>query len=176
MTLSVINPSMDNGLRQRELTRRLWAGTIVITALCSHSTTLLMSSIQPAPSAAPKAQWNNEEVLALLNHLDANKSQGEGAGNFKDVTFSNAVTSIAPFHSSGPPKTVKHCKTKWASVRQLFSLLSHALTLTTKYFRLNQYIRPLRPIRMFRVPTGITPTVRIFKAPLLPLFSIPIHL
>ena len=109
---------MDNRLRQQELARQLWAGTTVIAALCSHSSSLLMS-MQPQ---APKAHWNTQEVLGLLDHLEANKSQGEGAGNFKDATFSGVVTTIAPLLSAGPTKTVKHCKTKWASVRLSLSL------------------------------------------------------
>ena len=60
-TLIIISQSMDNRLRHRELTHRLWAGTTVTTALCLHSTTLLMS----IPS--PKAQWNDQEVHKLLD-------------------------------------------------------------------------------------------------------------
>ena len=65
---------------------------------------------------SPKAQWNDQEVHILLDYLNANKSQGEGARNFKDSTFNGALTIIAPLLSAGPPKTIKHCKTKWASV------------------------------------------------------------
>jgi hypothetical protein len=152
---------MDNHqllVRPRQLTRRLWAGTIVIATLCSHCATLLMS-IQPTPP--PKAQWNNEEILALINHLDANKSQGEGAGNFKEVTYNSAATAIASFHTSGPQKTAKHCRTKWGNVRLIFLLLSHTIIF---FFRLKPLIRLLRPIRTSREPTGITPTVQMFKA------------
>lgn len=101
---------MDNRFRRRELAHRLWAGTTVIASLCSHSAILLMSG------QTPKAQWNDQEILALVDYLETNKSQGEGAGSFKDSTFSGAVTAVSPFLSGGPPKTVKHCKTKWASV------------------------------------------------------------
>jgi hypothetical protein len=49
---------MEHRFRERALTRRLWAGTTVIAALCSHSSILLMSSVQPPiqVQAAPKAQ------------------------------------------------------------------------------------------------------------------------
>ena len=111
---------------RRQFIRRLWAGTVVITALCSHCATLLMS-IQPTPSQSPKAQWNSEEISALINHLEAQKSQGEGAGNFKNVTFNNAAAAVAPHHSSGPIKTLRHCKTKWANVGRFFHRC-HTLT------------------------------------------------
>jgi hypothetical protein len=109
---------MEHRFRERALTRRLWAGTTVIAALCSHSSILLMSSVQPPNQvqAAPKAQWDAKEVLGLLDYLATNKSQGDGIGNFKDTTFMGAATAISPLLSAEPPKTAKHCKTKWASV------------------------------------------------------------
>jgi hypothetical protein len=56
-------------------------------------------SIQPNP--VEKAQWNTQEVVAHINYLEEHKSQDESAVNFKEVTFSGAVSAIAPFHSSG---------------------------------------------------------------------------
>jgi hypothetical protein len=113
---------MEHRFRERALiTCQLWAGTTVIAALCSHSSILLVSSVQPPNQvqAAPKAQWDAKEVLGFLDYLATNKSQGDGIGNFKDTTFMGAVTAISPsgLLSARPPKTAKHCKMKWALVR-----------------------------------------------------------
>ena len=108
---------MDNRLTDRQLTRRLWAGTTIITALTAHCATLLMS-IQPTP----KAQWNEQETNGLLDYLVTNKAQGEGAGNFKDTTFNGAAAAIALLLSAGPTKTMKHWKTKWAGVCHILLL------------------------------------------------------
>jgi hypothetical protein len=151
--------SMDNQFRRRELIHRLWAGTVVIAALCSHCATILMS-IQPTPT--PKAHWTDREIDSLLDCLEANKSEGDGSGNFKDSTFAKVVTAVAPFLSSGPQKTVKHCKTKWASVRHFFSLSLH--TSLMKYSSLNQHSRLSMLITTTsRELTGITTRVQIFK-------------
>ena len=113
----LLSLSMDHWFREQVLALWLWAGINVIAALCSHSAILLMLSIQhPQIQAAPKAQWDTKEVFVLLDYLAANKSQGDGTGNFKDTTFIGAATAIPPLSSTGPPKTAKHCKTKWASV------------------------------------------------------------
>jgi len=85
------------------------AGATVVTqaVLCLQYTTLLMSS-----QSAPKTQWNPQETQALLDHLVAHKSEGEGAGNFKDPTFNAALSSIGPLLTLGPPKTLKLFKNK----------------------------------------------------------------
>ncbi|KAF8229338.1 hypothetical protein L208DRAFT_1140482, partial [Tricholoma matsutake] len=57
--------------------------------LCSQYTTLLVSS-----QAVLKAQWNPQETQALLDHLVAHKSEDEGAGNFNNLTFNAALSSI----------------------------------------------------------------------------------
>ena len=81
----------DNQFQRLELTNRFWEGTIVIMTLCSHFATILMS-MQSAPT--PKAQWNDQEVLSLLDCLEVNKSEGEGSGNFKDSTFGKVATAL----------------------------------------------------------------------------------
>ena len=124
-SMVVISPSMDHQFRERVLAQWLWAGITVIAALCSHSAILLMSSVQPPQiQAALKAQWDTKEVFALLDYLTANESQGNGTGNFKDTMFIGTVTAISPLLSTGPPKTAKHCKTKWASVSLSVSFFS----------------------------------------------------
>jgi hypothetical protein len=126
-------------------------------------------SIQPGSS--PKAQWNDQEVASLLDSLEAYKSKGEGAGNFNDSIFTKVLTVFTPLHTAGPPKTVKHCKTKWAVV--CFSFFCSLLLSLIRFSSLNQYTRQFMPINTTsREPIWITPTVRIFKATLLPLFLI----
>ena len=110
-SLNLTSSSMDNRLQPHRLAQRLLAGATVVTVLCSQYTTLLMSS-----QSVPKAHWNPQETQAFLDYLVTHKSEGEGAGGFKDPTFNAALASITPLLTLGPPKTLKSCKNKWASV------------------------------------------------------------
>lgn len=88
---------MDNGLRHRELTRRLWVGTIAIN-ICLQFTILLMSIQSPE-------QWNDEEVLALEDHLEVN-------------SHNSVVTTVStPLSSSDQPVTTRSKGSKGGSSR-----------------------------------------------------------
>ncbi|KAF8229896.1 hypothetical protein L208DRAFT_1203856, partial [Tricholoma matsutake] len=69
------------------------------------------------------AHWNPQETQVLLDYLVTHKSEGKGAGSFKDPTFNAAVSSIAPLLTLGPPKTLKSCKNKWASLKATFKMI-----------------------------------------------------
>jgi len=65
-----------------------------------------------------KAHWNEPEVTAFIDYLYNHRPGAEigDAGNFRLTTYNAAVDHIVPYHSSGPKKTGKMCKTKWSSV------------------------------------------------------------
>ncbi|KAF8802644.1 hypothetical protein BYT27DRAFT_7056616, partial [Phlegmacium glaucopus] len=62
------------------------------------------------------ANWNDAEVLALVNFLWEHRAQAGDGGTFKDTTFNAVAEHITKHWATGPPKTAKHCKTKWAEV------------------------------------------------------------
>ena len=64
----------------------------------------------------PTAQWNEEETKALLTYLAEHKSEIGDGGMYKMVTFNAVASEIAKYHTSGPVKTGKMCKTKWRAV------------------------------------------------------------
>ena len=71
-------------------------------------------SVEPGGHA--KAQCNDRETVALLDHLIENKAPGQGNGNFKDPVFTSAAEAISSLLSDGPVKTSKACKNKWTTV------------------------------------------------------------
>jgi hypothetical protein len=94
--------------------RRIYAGVLAITALCTQYAAVVMST--PA-QPSPKAFWNDEEVTALIAHLYEHRFETEGAGNFKDPAWNGAAAHIASMLTRGPQKTSKMCQNKWVSVR-----------------------------------------------------------
>ena len=110
------------------LTRRcLQAGVIAIAALCAHYTSMLMI---PQSNSLPKAQWNEQEVTALLEYLNGHKSEAGDGGSFKMSTFNVAAVHIQQHLTQGPVKTGKMCKTKWNMVCLLLYYSSSFSTLT----------------------------------------------
>jgi hypothetical protein len=69
-----------------------------------------------APAPSDKAQWNDEETLALVDFLLEHKSEIGDSGSYKMGTYNAAASSIAAHHTLGPRKTGKMCKTKWRAV------------------------------------------------------------
>jgi hypothetical protein len=102
---------MDNRLLTR---RRLQAGVIAIAALCAQYTSVIM---MPQSTSSPKAQWNEQEVTALLEYLHGHKAEAGDGGSFKMSTLNGAATHIQQHLTQGPVKTGKMCKTKWTAVR-----------------------------------------------------------
>ena len=96
--------------------RRLLAGTVAITVLCAQYTNVLMASTQATTSSAERAQWNDQEVTALVDYLHEHRAEAGDGGSFKGSTFNAAATQLVPFLTSGPKKTGTMCKTKWLSV------------------------------------------------------------
>jgi hypothetical protein len=95
------------------LPQQFYIGLTAVTIICVQFLNLLMS-VEPGSRA--KAQWNDKETVALLDHLIENKTLGQGNGNFKDQVFTSAAGAISSLLSDGPVKTSKACKNKWTAV------------------------------------------------------------
>ena len=108
--------TMPNPMPHTLLPQQFYIGITAITIICVQFLNLLMS-VEPSYSGSgTKAQWNDKETEALLDHLIDNKTLGQGNGNFKDQVFTSAAEAISDHLSSGPVKTSKICKTKWTTV------------------------------------------------------------
>ncbi|KAI6015978.1 hypothetical protein EDC04DRAFT_2577884, partial [Pisolithus marmoratus] len=67
----------------------------------------------PPKAAAPKAQWHDEEVRALIKFLYDHWGQAGNNGNFKSSTYHVAAEHITLLLKDGPPKTHAAVKNKW---------------------------------------------------------------
>jgi len=105
-------------LAQLAQKRRIWAAALTLTTLCGQVATAIMATAPP-----DKAQWNDDETIALVDDLLEHKSAIGEAGMYKMATFNAAAGHIAAHHTLGPVKTGKMCKTKWRSVRNFLSLI-----------------------------------------------------
>lgn len=98
------------------LPQQFYIGLTAVTIICIQFLNLLMSLEPSYSGGAPKANWNDKETDALLDHLVKNKNLGQGTGNFRDQVFTAAAEAVSGFLSTGPVKTTKNCKTKWTTV------------------------------------------------------------
>ena len=99
---------MDDSFLER---RKLLNSVLAVTAVSTQFVTILLATMPPEP----KAVWNDAEIGKLVDFLLEHRAEGEG-GNFKDPSFKAAAAHIASELTSGPSKTLKHCKTKWGAV------------------------------------------------------------
>ena len=104
---------MDDGLSRHQFLHRVWGGAIPIITLCAQYSTLLMAT---GSTSGSKAQWNDNEITALLQYLESQKSMTEGVGSFKEVVWNNAPEAIKDQHTRGPVKIAKMCRNKWLVV------------------------------------------------------------
>jgi hypothetical protein len=105
---------MDKCSRSRHLERRQVLNFAVTSAsLGAHFVSLLIATMSRDEG---KANWNDEETLALVDFLWEHKNEAADGGTFKDTMFNAAAKYIAKDWTAGAAKTAKHCKTKWAAV------------------------------------------------------------
>ena len=109
------------GLIQLARKCRIWAAAFTLTTLCAQVATAIMATAPTAPS--DKTQWNEDETMALVDFLLEHMSEIGDAGMYKMRTFNAAAGHIAVYHTLGPTKTGKMCKTKWRAVRKFLSLI-----------------------------------------------------
>jgi hypothetical protein len=137
--------------------RQLWAQTVVITTLCAQYATLLMAS------STDKAQWDEDEIVALLDYLLDHKSAIGEAGSFKMPTFRAAADSISDLLVNGPIKTGKMCKTKWRTVSDVYMHCFVLAWLTYFVFSLNPPTVLFRSTRSHRGCIGTIQLEQVLK-------------
>jgi hypothetical protein len=80
-----------------------------------------MSTTLPATtSKAPRANWNNAEITALIDYFVEHIAEVGDGGNIKKAMFTRALGAVGPHHSPGPPKTASICKSKYQSVSWVY--------------------------------------------------------
>ena len=89
--------------------RRIYAGVLAISALCTQYAAVVMST--PAQPST-KASWNDQEVTALIAYLYEHRFEMEGAGNFKEPAWNGVAGYIASMLTRGPQRTSKMCQSK----------------------------------------------------------------
>jgi hypothetical protein len=67
-------------------------------------------------SPREKANWNDQEMMALIDFLVVHKGEAGDGANFKETIFRQAAAAIAPLRTAGPAKTSKMCRIKWGGV------------------------------------------------------------
>jgi hypothetical protein len=139
--------------------RQLWAQTVVITTLCAQYATLLMASA----TDNSKAQWDEDEIVALLDYLLDHKSAIGEAGSFKMPTFRAAADSISGLLVNGPPKMGKMCRTKWRTVSEVYMHCFILAWLTYFVFSLNPPTVLFRSTRSHRGWLGTMQLEQVLK-------------
>jgi hypothetical protein len=83
-----------------------------------------MSTTPPATtSKAPRANWNEAEITALIDYLVEHIAEVGDGGNFKKATFTGALRTVGPHHSASPPETALICKSKYQSVSWVYPMI-----------------------------------------------------
>jgi hypothetical protein len=82
-----------------------------------------VSTTLPATtSKAPRTNWNDAEITALINYLIEHIAEVGDGGNFKKAMFTGALRAVGP-HSAGPQKTASMCKSKYQSVSWVYPMI-----------------------------------------------------
>jgi len=68
------------------------------------------------PAASTSASWTPAEETAFVNYLYDHEAEAGDGGNFKSVTFQNALPTISPLWVKGAKKTVKRLQNKYSTV------------------------------------------------------------
>jgi hypothetical protein len=74
-------------------------------------------------SKAPRANWNDAEITALIDYLVKHMAEVGDGGNFKKAMFAGALRAVGPYHSAGPQKTASMCKLKYQSVSWVYPMI-----------------------------------------------------
>ena len=127
LLLSIIGIfAMDNPLGPLLERRQLLNSAVTLMALGSHFVSLLVAAMSQEDG---KANWNDSEILALVDFLWEHRAQAGDGGTFKNTMFNAAADKIAEHWTVGPSKTAKRCKTKWAGVSNHYLLVNQGLNL-----------------------------------------------
>ncbi|KAG0701983.1 hypothetical protein DFH29DRAFT_875514 [Suillus ampliporus] len=87
------------------------------------------SNAPPQPKV-PHAQWNDNEVTALVNYLYEHRTEGEGGGGFKQHSFNNAAEYLNTKEDlkanwQGPPKTWSSVRNKWTTIKGIYNAIEN---------------------------------------------------
>ena len=132
------------GLAQLAQKHCIWAAASTLTTLCAQVATAIMATAPTAPSLTDKAQWNEDETMALVDFLLEHMSEIGNADMYKMGTFNAAAGHNAVHHTLGPTKTGKMCKMKWQAVcfflsHTVVSLVCTNIQLRTIYSSIQKY-------------------------------------
>jgi hypothetical protein len=94
--------------------RRQIVSVVAAIILCTQFQLFLMAQ-KEAKQPRAKAQWSDEEVDVLLDHLLSEVSKIAGT-TFKDETFTQAAKKVTALQKPGGEKDLAQCKGKWRSV------------------------------------------------------------
>jgi hypothetical protein len=100
-----INPLLER--------RRLLNSAVSLAALGTHFVSLLVAAMSQEDG---KANWNDAEVVGLVDFLWEHRAEAGDGGSFKDTAFNAVAGDIAKHWTVGPTKNAKRCKTKYSGV------------------------------------------------------------
>jgi hypothetical protein len=83
----------------------------------------MSTTLPTTTSKAPRANWNDAEITALINYLVEHMAEVGDGGNFKKATFTGALGAVGPHHSAGHQKTALMCKSKYQSVSWVYPMI-----------------------------------------------------
>jgi hypothetical protein len=82
------------------------------TGLITHFSKSISTTLPATTSKAPRDNWNDAEITALIDYLIEHIAEVGDGGNFKKATF-----------TAGPPKTASMCKSKYQSVSWVYLMI-----------------------------------------------------
>ncbi|KAG1884254.1 hypothetical protein F4604DRAFT_1919370 [Suillus subluteus] len=89
------------------LRKLVYSSVVAVVSICGQFTTVIMATKPNTTTVVQLSQNNKSEV---------------GDGGFKPSTFTSAATALARVNllTAGPPKTNKHCRSKWNTLRGIY--------------------------------------------------------
>jgi hypothetical protein len=93
---------------------------VTFIGLITHFSESMSTTLPATSRKAPRANWNDAEITALIDHLVEHMAKMGDGGNFKKATFIGALRAVRPHHSASPPKTASMCKSKYQLVSWVY--------------------------------------------------------
>jgi hypothetical protein len=93
---------------------------VTFIGLITHFSEFMSTTLPATTHKAPRANWNDTEITALIDHLIEHMAEMGDGGNFKKTMFIGALRAIRPHHSAGPQKTASMCKLKYQLVSWVY--------------------------------------------------------
>jgi hypothetical protein len=69
---------------------------MTFTGLITHFSKSMSTTLPVTTSKAPRANWNDAEITALIDCLIEHIAEVEDGGNFKKATFTRALRAVGP--------------------------------------------------------------------------------